>query len=303
MRRADGVVARFFQQAHLAGHGIGVADSTQQTVIVVDAGPLNDDPLTVERETVFAPAHRAHAEGLGHLIIFKLYAASVQIRRFRCPKTGIVDGKRKDCFPIRFLLNRGKFLNHQPNRAGRTGPDTDFHHSRVQRHRADAHTVEQNVFLPCRPQLNGTVQSRAGIPPTVGLISVAGNHPQFVIPCVQKWRTVYIKIGIAVGAERRLLAVQPDLSVVINTLKFQNVGVRQLVFGHSQGALILIVIALIPAGVDAARTQGRARLRQHSIMGQGHGPAGCGIAQVTAGPAGEKGCCFHRSVLTFRCFV
>ena len=47
MRRADGVVARFFQQAHLAGHGIKVADSAQQAVIVVDAGPLNDDPLAV----------------------------------------------------------------------------------------------------------------------------------------------------------------------------------------------------------------------------------------------------------------
>ena len=77
VRRADGVVARFFQQAHLAGHGIGVADSAQQAVIVVDAGPLNDDPLAIEREAVFAPAHRAHAEGLGHLIIFKLYAAAV----------------------------------------------------------------------------------------------------------------------------------------------------------------------------------------------------------------------------------
>ena len=156
---------------------------------------------------------------------------------------------------------------------------------------------------PCLPKLHRAVDARTGIPSAIGLVGVAGNHPQFVIPCAQKWRTVYIKIGIPIGAERRLLAVQPDLSVVINTLKFQNVGVRQLVFGHRQGALILIVITLIPAGVDAASAQGRARLRQHSIMGQGHGPAGCGIAQVTASPAGEKGCCFHRSVLAFRCFV
>ena len=77
VRRADGVVACFFQQAYLAGHGIEVADGTQQTVIVVDAGTLNDDPLAVEREAVFAPAHRAHAEGLDRLIICKLYAAAV----------------------------------------------------------------------------------------------------------------------------------------------------------------------------------------------------------------------------------
>ena len=77
VRRADGVVACFFQQAYLAGHGIGVANSAQQAVIVVDAGTLNDDPLTVERETIFAPAHRAHTEGLDRLIICKLYAAAV----------------------------------------------------------------------------------------------------------------------------------------------------------------------------------------------------------------------------------
>jgi hypothetical protein len=28
-------------------------------------------------------------------------------------------------------------------------------------------------------------------------------------------------------------------------------------------------------------------------MGQGHRFAGCGIAQMAARPAGEKGCCFH----------
>ena len=47
VRRADGIVACFFQQVHLAGHGIRVADSAQQAIIVVDAGPLNDDPLAV----------------------------------------------------------------------------------------------------------------------------------------------------------------------------------------------------------------------------------------------------------------
>ena len=53
------------------------------------------------------------------------------------------------------------------------------------------------------------------------------------------------------------MAVQPDLSVVINTLKFQNVGVRQLVFGHRQGTLILIVITLIPAGVMVGKQLGK----------------------------------------------
>ena len=159
------------------------------------------------------------------------------------------------------------------------------------------------MLFPRRPQLDRTVQSRAGIPPAVGLIGVASNHPQFVIPCAQKRRTIHIKIGIPVGTERRLLAVQPDLRVVIDALKFQNMRIRQLVFSHSQGALILIVIPLIPAGVDAARAQGAAWLRQHSVMGQGYRTAGRGVPQVAAGPAGEKRCCFHRSVLAFCCFL
>ena len=146
---------------------------------------------------------------------------------------------------------------------------------------------------PCRPKLHRAVDARAGIPSAVGLVGVAGNDPQLVLPCVQIRRTINIKVGVAVGAERCLLTVEPDLGIMVDALKLQNVGVRQLIFRHGQGAPVFVVISLVPAGVGAARAQGGAGLGQHGIMGQGHRFAGCGIAQMAARPAGEKGCCFH----------
>ena len=145
----------------------------------------------------------------------------------------------------------------------------------------------------CRPKLHRAVDARAGIPSAVGLVGVAGNDPQLVLPCVQIRRTINIKVGVAVGAERCLLTVEPDLGIMVDALKLQNVGVRQLVFRHGQGAPVFVVISLVPAGVGAARAQGGAGLGQHGIMGQGHRFAGRGIAQMAAGPAGEKWGSFH----------
>ena len=146
---------------------------------------------------------------------------------------------------------------------------------------------------PCRPKLHRAVDARAGIPPAVGLVGVAGNDTQLVLPCVQIRRTINIKVGVAVGAERCLLTVEPDLGIMVDALKLQNVGVCQRVFRHGQGAPVFVVISLVPAGIGAARAQGGAGFSQHGIMGQGHRFAGCGIAQMAARPAGEKGCCFH----------
>ena len=146
---------------------------------------------------------------------------------------------------------------------------------------------------PCRPKLHRAVDARAGIPSAVGLVGVAGNDPQLVLACVQIRRTINIKVGVAVGAERCLLTVEPDLGIMVDALKLQNVGVCQLVFRHGQGAPVFVVISLVPAGVGAARAQGGAGFSQHGIMGQGHRFAGCGIAQMAAGPAGEKWGWFH----------
>ena len=53
--RTDGVVAVLVQDAHLAAHRIRVAHCTQQAVVVVDAGTLQDDPAAVEQQALPAP--------------------------------------------------------------------------------------------------------------------------------------------------------------------------------------------------------------------------------------------------------
>ena len=255
---------------------------------MVDARALDDVPLSVEQEAVRAPLDLANTERFGHLIIGKADAAGVQVGRFRCPKAGVIKGQGKYSLAVALLLHGGQVVHRQAYRAGGGGPYAHLHDGGVKRQGADFNAVQCDMRTPCRPKLHRAVDARAGIPPAVGLVGVAGNDPQLVLPCVQIRRTINIKVGVAVGAERCLLTVEPDLGIMVDALKLQNVGVRQLVFRHGQGAPVFVVISLVPAGIGAARAQGSAGFSQHSIMGQGHRFAGCGIAQMTARPAGEK---------------
>ena len=250
-------------------------------------------PFAVEQETVRTPLDLADTERLGYHIIGKADAAGVQVWRFRCPKAGIIKGQGKYGLAVALLLHGRQVVHHQAHRAGGGDLYAHLHDGGVKRQGADFNAVQRDMRAPCRPKLHRAVDARAGIPPAVGLVGVAGNDPQLVLACVQIRRTINIKVGVAVGAERCLLAVEPDLGIMVDALKLQNVGVCQLVFRHGQGAPVFVVISLVPAGVGAARAQGGAGLGQHSIMGQGHRFAGCGIVQMAAGPAGEKGCCFH----------
>ena len=260
---------------------------------MVDARALDDVPFAVEQETVRTPLDLANTERLGHLIIGKADAAGVQVGRFGCPKAGVIKGQGKYGLAVALLLHGGQVVHRQAYRAGGGGLYAHLHDGGVKRQGADFNAVQRDMRAPCRPKLHRAVDARAGIPPAVGLVGVAGNDTQLVLPRMQVGGAVHVEIGVAVGAERCLLTVEPDLGIMVDALKLQNVGVCQLVFRHGQGVPVFVVISLVPAGVGAARAQGGAGLGQHSIMGQGHRFAGCGIAQMAAGPAGEKGCCFH----------
>ena len=260
---------------------------------MVDARALDDVPLAVEQEAVRAPLDLANTERLGYHIIGKVDAAGVQVGRFRCPKAGVIKGQDKYGLAVALLLHGRQVVRRQAYRAGGGGLYAHLHDGGVKRQGADFNAVQCDMRAPCRPKLHRAVDARAGIPPAVGLVGVAGNDPQLVLPCVQIRRAINIKVGVAVGAERCLLTVEPDLGIMVDALKLQNVGVCQLVFRHGQGAPVFVVISLVPAGVGAARAQGGAGFSQHSIMGQGHRFAGCGIAQMAARPAGEKWGWFH----------
>ena len=56
---------------------------------------------------------------------------------------------------------------------------------------------------------------------------------------------------------------------------------------------IQIIVPRKPACVGAACRGLAALLGQHGIVGEGNGRAGGGVAQMAAGPAGVKTCCFH----------
>ena len=260
---------------------------------MVDARALNDVPLAVEQETVRAPLDLANTERLGHLIIGKADATGVQVGRFRCPKAGVIKGQGKYGLAVALLLHGRQVVHRQAYRTGGGGLYAHLHNGGVKRQSADFNAVQRDMRAPCRPKLHRAVDARAGIPPAVGLVGVAGNDPQLVLSCVQIRRTINIKVGVAVGAERCLLTVEPDLGIMVDALKLQNVGICQLVFRHGQGAPVFVVISLVPAGIGATRAQGSAGFSQHSIMGQGHRFAGCGIAQMAAGPVGEKWGSFH----------
>ena len=259
----------------------------------MDARALDDVPLAVEQETVRTPLDLANTERLGYHIIGKADAAGVQVWRFRCPEAGVIKGQGKYGLAVALLLHGGQVVHRQAYRAGGGGLYAHLHDGGVKRPGADFNAVQRDIRALCRPKLHRAVDARAGIPPAVGLVGVAGNDTQLVLTCVQIRRTINIKVGVAVGAERSLLTVEPDLGIMVDTLKLQNVGVCQLVFRHGQGALVFVVISLVPAGIGAARAYSGAGFGQHGIMGQGHRFAGCGIAQMAARPAGEKGCCFH----------
>ena len=52
---------------------------------MVDAGPLDNDPLPVEQQTAAAPLQGAQTEGLHHLIRPKPYPARIELRIVQAP--------------------------------------------------------------------------------------------------------------------------------------------------------------------------------------------------------------------------
>ena len=150
---------------------------------MVDARALDDVPLAVEQEAVRTPLDLANTERLGHLIIGKADAAGVQVGRFRCPKAGIIKGQGKYSLAAALLLDGGQVVHHQTYRAGGGGLYAHLHDGGVKRQGADLHAVQRDMRAPRRPKLHRAVDARAGIPPAVGLVGVAGNDPQLVLPC------------------------------------------------------------------------------------------------------------------------
>ena len=170
----------------------------------------------------------------------------------------------------------------------------------VQGQGSDFYPIELDIVPLRRPQLDRAVNARPGVPAGIGLVGIAGNDLQHrLLPGGQPSGEVYIKIGVPVGPEGQLFSVQPDLGVVIDPLKLQNSGFRRQGLVRSEPLSILVVIALIPAGVDPPGGQLGALLPQHGVVRDGTGEALALVVQVLPAPAGIEINGFHPVALLF----
>ena len=82
----------------------------------------------------------------------------------------------------------------------------------------------------------------------LGWSAFAGDHLQHVFGIkVQLPGQVYLEVGVAVGVERQLLAVEPDFGVVVHALEFQHKGLALQGCIRGEAFFVKVIIALVPA--------------------------------------------------------
>ena len=300
--RTDGVVAVLVQDAHLAAHRIRVAHCTQQAVVVVDAGTLQDDPAAVEQQALPAPGKAADAKAGRCRVGAVGRLQGVQLRVLRAPERCL---RQFQAHRLSGLSGRtgqhGSAVQHlQLHGAGGAGRRRDFHFRRVDGHGAHPQAVQQQVCFRAHPQGDRAVDARAGIPAAVGLVGVAGDHLQHVFGVkVQLPGQVCLEVGVAVGVERQLLAVEPDFGVVVHALEFQHKGLALQGCIRGEAFFVKVIIALVPAGVGASGGRLGTGFGQCRIMGQGDRHGRPLFQQVAAGPAGVERTGDHRHLPPF----
>ena len=222
MGRADSVVAILLQNPQLPLHRIGMADSAQQSIVMMDAGTSEDHPLSVYFQAVVAPDQGTHTEGFFRHILTKCHPSGIEVGRFHTPQLGIGNPN----FESLLTADGGNLFltvqNLHPDSSWNGGAHPHLHHGGIGREGTDLHAVHLNVFLGRSPQLHRAVDARAGIPPGIGLIRIPGDHLNGVFTGAQEGIQLHIEIGIAIRAEGSFLSIDEHLRLPINTLKFQD---------------------------------------------------------------------------------
>ncbi len=139
--------------------------------------------------------------------------------------------------------------------------------------------------LPARPKLDRAVDAGAGVPAGVGLVGVAGDDLDGVLALAQIFVAVHIEIGVAIGAEGRLLPVDADLRLAVDALELQHRVAPRFRGGEGKAFGIQVIEALKPAHVQPAHGLGAAPLPQHGVVRDGDGHALAGFVQMLDGPA------------------
>ena len=285
VRRADGVVAGLFEQAHPPPFSEGVGDGAEQAVVVVDAGAAQDHALSVEAEALFHRTfQRAHAEDDVHLVALKERAADVERGRLRRPERGAGHGHGEDEAAVArapgavehpFLALFADLHRHLTGDAGLHG---DLHLRADVVRGADAHAVEGDVLLGEDVEVHRPVDARARVPAAVGLLGVAGEHAQAVLAFDERGGEVDVEIRVAIGPLGDLFAVEVDFGVAVHALELQQGAAARregrAVYGAvfvGKGLFVGVVAAFEPADVRAAAAGGGALFREHGVVRQGHG--------------------------------
>ena len=170
------------------------------------------------------------------------------------------------------------------------------------------------MLLSGGPEPDRAEDARAGIPAGIGLVGVAGDDQQLVLPFLQGAVQLRVEIGVAVGPGGDLLSVEPDLGVVIHALEFQDQLLPGQVLRQGKELAIFVVAALEPADVALAQAGADPGLGAHGVVRQGDGDGLAARLQRPTGPAAVEIISFHlpypfafrsgsRFPLLFLCFI
>ena len=291
---ADRIVPGLFQQLDLPPLGERMARRAQHTVVMVDARAQQDHALAIDAEATLC-VHLYGPDTETHLlhILPAGQATHAKMRSCRAPQRRVRD----------LQLHRSRGLPAQQHFAA--GEDFRAHHggfAGAEVHPdppglpvqgADGDALRDDVLFRQADQRHGPVDARAGVPAGGGLLRVAGDDPDGVLPGSHR----HLEAEVAVGVRRHGLAVQRHLRPVVHPLEFQ---VRRVLRG-GEGLLVHIVPGRKEAGVGAAGAVLHPGLGEHGVVGEGDGlpvllpqvgipPAGVhaddshGVLQSTEGP-------------------
>ena len=263
VRNAQSVEALFFEDAHTALFGIGIAARTQNAVVVVDAPAAKERPLPVDEKAAHGVAlHRADAERRFEFLSPAPCNGGIEVRRFRRPEFGIGDRK----FP-RAALGDKRFAV------------INFHfRPLIRRHRNDggrdrARHDPQGFggVLGGDNEPHGAVDARARIPAAVGDEGIIGGDFEEVFPRPHNPVQRDGKFRIAVLVRTDFDAVYKHFGIAVDAFKEERNILFQLL--RREGELSLI--AVLPAREErprfSAQSGRRAPLYEHRIMRKGDG--------------------------------
>ena len=269
MRRADGVVAHLFQDAHAAFLTLGIAARTENAVVVVQTTTLEQHLLPVHGQAVGAVCHNADPKGRLSSIPSRRHAAGVQVWSFGTPQLGI--GQCNICGrSVRRSQHGVTVQNLDTHRGAALVVHCHANSGRRIGQRGNADALGGQRFRRTFPQPHRAIDARAGIPAAVRLSRVIRHDGEVVLPRMYCPMHIHPKRAVPVGRHRNICIVHSDPGIAVHTLKLQQQAAGRFLLGQSERFGIGIDPAVIVATGGPARGVFVAALPLHGIVGQGH---------------------------------